>query len=185
MDISKNELRKQYRKKRNLLSETQRHTESERVCGKLLDSEQYRNADVVFCYVSYGSEFETSSLIEAAFLDNKIVAVPKMIGNEMIFCRVYPDSEYQPNCFGIMEPVDAVEVHPQDFISVLMVLPGLCFDEQNGRIGYGGGFYDRYIAKYKLNAKFSIVALALSCQYYSGNIPMEVHDVRPDLVIFP
>ena len=185
MNLTKSDLRKQYRCIRNEFSVSQRNMESKVICRKILNSEMYQNAEAVFCYVSFGSEFETASIIEAAFVDNKIIAVPKIIGNEMIFCSVYPDTEFVPNRYGIMEPVGADELSPEDFSCVLLILPGLCFDDENGRIGYGGGFYDRYVAKYKYNTDFFVVSPALSCQYCGVRIPMEEHDVRPDIVIFP
>lgn len=185
MELSKKELRKQYRHIRNAISEAKRSEESRILCEKLLETEEYKNAGAVFCYLSYGSEFETSYLIAVALSENKVVAVPKIVGDDMIFCRIFSDTEYLPNQFGIMEPVSSEEILPQAFASVLLILPGLCFDNRNGRVGYGGGYYDRYVAKHKADSKLSVAAPALSCQFYNGSIPMDKHDVRPDLVIFP
>lgn len=185
MMFTKHDLRQQYRRIRNEVPVSQRNAESEIVCRKLLTSEMYQNAEAVFCYVSFGSEFETASIIENALVDNKIVAVPKLIDGKMIFCRIHPGTEYIPNRFGIPEPADADELLPKEISTVLLVLPGMCFDDENGRVGYGGGFYDRYIEKHEQDTKFMIVAPALSCQYSHVKIPMEAHDIRPDIVIFP
>lgn len=183
--ITKKELRKQYREIRNSLSAIVRHNESKIVCQRLLMSSWYHDADAVFCYLSYGSEFETDRLIQQALTEDKIVAVPIIKECEMVFCRIYPDTEYRQNGYGIPEPIEEALVEPELFSSVLMILPGLCYDKNGGRIGYGGGYYDRYIAKHGSTAKFQTVSLALSCQYFDGCIPMEEHDVRPDEILYP
>ena len=185
MNITKSDLRQRYRRIRNTFPVSQRYEESAVVCRKLFDLEIYQNAEAVFSYVSFGSEFETASIIETAFIDSKIIAVPKIIGNEMVFCNVNTDTAFVPNRFGIMEPVNTSVLLPNEFSSVLLILPGMCFDDKNGRVGYGGGYYDRYVARYRQDTEFVIVAPALSCQYCCERIPMEEHDIRPDLVIFP
>ena len=183
--LTKPELRKQYREIRNRISEAVRNSESKRVCECILESRWYRDTDAVFCYLSYSTELETDHFICKALADGKIVAVPVIKENEMVFCRIYPDTEYRMNGYGISEPIKEDYVEPETFSLVLMILPGLCYDKYGGRIGYGGGYYDRYLAKHKDNAIFQTVSLALSCQYYDGRLPMEEHDIRPDAIIYP
>lgn len=183
--ITKRELRKQYREIRNRLSDKERKSESRMVCGMLIENAMYRTSGAVFCYLSYGSELETDSLIQRALSDSKVVAVPVIKGNEMVFCRIYSDTEYRLNGYGISEPVVEEIMEPETLASVLMILPGLCYDNFKGRIGYGGGYYDRYLAKHRSNARFQTVSLALSCQFFDGCIPMEEHDIRPDEIIYP
>jgi len=185
MPITKQELRKQYRVIRNNLSDVVRHSESVTVCEQLTKNRLYLEADAVFCYLSYDSEFETDRVIQKAFADGKTVAVPVIKGKDMLFCRIYPDTEYRLNGYGIFEPAEEELVEPEKFSSVLLILPGLCFDKNGGRIGYGGGYYDRYIAKHGKTSNFQTVSLALSCQFYDGVIPMEEHDIRPDLIYYP
>jgi len=185
LKTTKQELRKQYRVIRNALSDEVRRRESRNVCEQLTESCRYREADAVFCYVSYGSELETDLLIQKALSDGKNVAVPVIKGNEMIFSRISVDTEYRLNRYGIPEPVEEELAEPEKYTSVLMVLPGLCYDSYGGRIGYGGGYYDRYIAKHGNNPKLLTVSLALSCQFFDGCIPMEEHDIRPDEIIYP
>ena len=185
MTITKQELRKKYREIRNGITDVVRHNESKIICHRLTESSWYQETDVVFCYLSYGSELETNSLIQKALTDGKTVAVPVIKENEMIFCRIYQDTEYRQNAYGISEPLAEEIVEPELFDSVLLILPGLCYDKNGGRIGYGGGYYDRYISKHTSTAKFQTVSLALSCQFYDGYIPMEEHDIRPDKIIYP
>lgn len=184
MGITKQELRKQYRAIRNTFPVDARQRESRQVCEQLTDMQLYREVDAVLCYLSYGSEFETDSLIHKALDDGKTVAVPVIKGTDMIFCRIDSDTEYRQNGYGISEPVSEELVQPELFSSVLMILPGLCYDSEGGRIGYGGGYYDRYLAAHRTGTKLHVVSLALSCQYYDGSIPMEKHDVRPDMIIY-
>ena len=184
MEITKQELRKQYRAIRNAFPVDARQRESRQVCERLTDMRLYREADAVLCYLSYGSELETDCLIHKALNDRKTVAVPVIKGTEMVFCRIYPDTEYRRNGYGISEPVSEELVQPELFSSVLLILPGLCYDSEGGRIGYGGGYYDRYIAAHGAGTKLHVVSLALSCQFYDGNIPMEKHDIRPDEIIY-
>jgi len=185
MPITKQELRKQYRVIRNSLSDVVRHSESMTVCEQLTKNRLYLEADAVFSYLSYNSEFETDRLIQRAFADGKTVAVPVIKGKDMFFCRIYPDTEYQLNGYGISEPAEKEILEPEKFSSVLLILPGLCFDKNGGRIGYGGGYYDRYIAKHRKKSNIQTVSLALSCQFYDGRIPMEEHDIRPDFIYYP
>ena len=185
MPVTKRELRKKYREIRNGLSDVTRHSESKIVCERLTESCLYQETDAVFCYLSYGSELETDSLIQKALADGKTVAVPVIKKTEMIFCRIYPDTEYRLNGYGISEPAEEELVESENFSSVLLILPGLCYDKDSGRIGYGGGYYDRYIAKHGRRSNFQTVSLALSCQFYDGKIPMEEHDIRPDAIFYP
>ncbi len=185
MKHSKKELRQQYRQLRSEVLEEQRIRESITACEHLFRTDAYQSADVILTYLSYGSELRTESLIEQAFKDRKILAAPRIDGNEMVFLQMDSDTVYEKNRYGILEPVSGPEVLPEVYGKLLLILPGLCFDRRNGRIGYGGGFYDRYVSAHRIKSNIMIAALALSCQYYEGEIPMEPHDIRPDLVIFP
>lgn len=185
MTVTKQELRKLYRKIRNSLPESVRKTESETVCRSLIASEVYRQTEAVFCYLSYGSELETAELIQHALSNRKTVAVPKIQNNDMVFCKIDDKTKFCENQYGIAEPETADEVSPMLFQNVLLILPGLCYDNDGGRLGYGGGFYDKYIARYSNERRLYVVSLALSCQHYDKSINMEPHDVRPDLIIYP
>ena len=185
MKHSKEELRRIYRKLRSGLSQEQRSEESVASCERLMSMKVYQDADVILTYLSYGSELETDTLIKQAFKDKKILAAPRICGNEMTFLQLGPDTAYEKNEYGILEPVSGSEILPEVYKNLLLVLPGLCYDCSNGRIGYGGGFYDRYVSAHRKSPDMKIVALALSCQYCEDKIPMESHDIRPDFVVFP
>lgn len=185
MKHSKKKLRQRYRQIRSEVAKSQRIKESVAVCEHLFCTEAYQSAEVILSYLSYGSELRTETLLEQAFRDQKILAAPRINGNEMVFLQMDSDTVFEKNSYGILEPVSGQEILPETYGKVLLVLPGLCFDRKNGRIGYGGGFYDRYVSAHRTKSNIKIVALALSCQYFDGTIPMEAHDIRPDFVVFP
>ena len=185
MKVSKKELRQMYRKLRAELLPEQRNRESVEACERVISMEVYQRTDAILTYLSYGSELQTQTLINQALKDGKILAAPRINGNEMVFFQIVPDTRYEKNSYGIPEPVSGVEISPEMYEKSLLILPGLCYDDRNGRIGYGGGFYDRYVSAHRKGSNMKILALALSCQYYEGEIPMESHDISPDLVVYP
>lgn len=179
---------------------------------------EYREADVILAYVSYKSEVDTTMLIQQALQDEKNVFTPRVSGNEMEFWRITAMEDLREGYRGILEPVqsiifpdwigerhgipdtDAVIAQPEDCVQevckVLMWMPGAVFDTERHRIGYGGGFYDRYLnrmtgntddavrTRNNLAGQVSLVtaALAYSCQVLE-QIPYEEHDVKPDMLI--
>jgi len=185
MCMTKKELRNQYRKIRSELNREILVSESRNVCQQICTMDAYLNADAVFVYLSFGDELMTDEIIRTAFYNHKTVAVPKIVNNTMYFGMIQPETVYRNNRYGIAEPVELQIVVPEAFSHSLLILPGLCYDKNNGRIGYGGGYYDRYIAEHKECFGLTVISAALSCQYYSGVIPMETYDIRPDFVVYP
>ncbi len=169
------------------------------------DMPQYKAADAVLAYASYRSEVGTSQLIGQALADGKDVFVPKVAGNAMEFWRIASLHSLRPGYRGIPEPdetvsfpewIDAIwndrEQRNRTNLHVMMWMPGAVFDKDRHRVGYGGGFYDKYLEcletikrKYdKQTVCFSLTtaALAYRCQI-TDCIPYEPHDVRPDMII--
>ena len=112
----------------------------------LLSSAAYQKAQVIATYLSMPHEVSTAAFIEQAQLDGKRVLVPKTYGQgRMIFVN-YDKNRLQKSSFGLLEPTseEAVEQAEIDLIHV----PGVVFNSQGFRIGYGGGYYDRYLADY-------------------------------------
>ena len=114
---------------------------------RLLSSAAYQKAQVIATYLSMPHEVSTAAFIEQAQLDGKRVLVPKTYGQgRMIFVN-YDKNRLQKSSFGLLEPTseEAVEQAEIDLIHV----PGVVFNSQGFRIGYGGGYYDRYLADYE------------------------------------
>ena len=164
--------------------------------------EEYREAEAVLAYVSYKSEADTTALIQQALADGKYVFAPKVSGSEMEFWRISSLEDLLEGYRGILEPEQSISF--TDWISkhtgskVMMWMPGVAFDKERHRIGYGGGFYDRYLNRlaqrleqtdsmesprtHSESITLTTAALAYSCQVLE-QIPYEEHDVKPDLLI--
>lgn len=157
---------------------------------------EYREAEVILAYVSYKSEVDTTLLIEQALSDGKAVFAPKVAGREMEFWRITSLDDLQEGYKGIREPIQSISFSEWIKVcKVMMWMPGAVFDRERHRIGYGGGFYDRYLNRMAGNmdgaaqmrnhaehASFITAALAYSCQVLE-QIPYEEHDRKPDLII--
>lgn len=177
---TKKELRKKMRAKRDALTEAQVIEKSQKILKNLLGTTEYKNAKKIFCYVSFEKEVDTFSIIRQAFSDGKEVAVPRVNGNQMEFYKIRSVEELQPGYYGILEPVtDVIEKELEGII----IIPGLVFDMQCNRIGYGGGFYDRYLNAHTDHALIKI-ALAYEFQMVS-KIETEEHDQKMDRIVTP
>ena len=166
----------------------------------ILGMEEYRKADVILAYVSYRSEVDTTALIQQALADGKYVFAPRVSGNEMEFWKITEMEDLQEGYRGIREPVQSIAFPDwiKESCKVMMWMPGAAFDKERHRIGYGGGFYDRYLNRllrqseqtassdqaWTQSGRFMLItaALAYSCQVLE-QIPYEAHDIKPDLLV--
>lgn len=143
----------------------------------------YQKAKTLACYVSYGSEVDTHPLIARALADGKAVAVPYCVMKthemKMLTLSHFPD-DLKPGTMGILEPDPAIcpEMTP-DAIDLLIV-PGVGFTEGGERLGYGGGFYDRYLLRLRPDA--TRIALVPECLLFDA-LPTEDHDQRVPVII--
>ena len=107
----------------------------------------------------------------------KRIAAPKVIGSDMIFYEITSEQDLEPGYFGIREPREGLDVAGTD--SVFLVMPGVAFDRNRHRAGYGGGFYDRYLSTHPDLYK---AAVAFEFQMVE-EVPTEPTDMRPDSVM--
>ena len=177
---TKKELRKKMRSKRSELTKEQVNAESQKIVSRLLETTEYKNAKTVFSYISFEEEVDTFFLIEQALSNGKKVAVPRVSGKEMEFYHIKSFDELQPGYYGILEPITN-EIEKE--LEGILIVPGLAFDIEYNRMGYGGGFYDRYLNKH-LKHKLLKVALAYDFQIVSM-IETEEHDQKMDMMITP
>jgi 5-formyltetrahydrofolate cyclo-ligase len=160
---------------------------AEIIVNRYLDSEYFKKADIIFAYSSMKDEIPTERIVQTALKSGKKVALPKVIssvsdGAKMEFLLVDVNTLYINGVYGIMEPESGERVYPvggNDRIEIL--IPGLCFDLEKNRIGYGGGYYDRYLSQFD-REKFHITALAYEYQIFEV-IPSNEYDSKVDLVI--
>lgn len=140
----------------------------------------YRDNKVVYCYVSYNQEVHTWQFIREMLLENKIIAVPKIVNGEMIFCYIQGMDELAKGYQGIWEPV---RDEPACDDKALVIMPGLAFDRTGNRIGYGGGFYDRYLKEHDKGGYIK-AAVCFSFQL-ADHIDTEEYDKKADIIVTP
>ncbi len=165
--------------KRDLLSLEEIKVKSNIITKKLLASEEYKKSKTLFCFLSFGSEVDTTEILQDA-LKTKEVYVPYInkADDSMYPVLIKNLRDFTINKFGIGEPkFDEKAIVPQDFDFV--VVPGLAFDKNGWRIGYGKGYYDKFFKKYKGKNK-TAVAFALQLV---DKISFEKHDIPVDLII--
>lgn len=182
MDLqTKKEIRKYIIEKREVIEYSIRKEWDRIIFNKLVNNELYKNAKVIFTFVSYKSEVGTHQIIKHAIMDKKIICVPKIRSKEKgieIF-RINSMSELSVGYYGILEPLDnCPAVSSEDLDLILM--PGAAFDRQGGRVGYGMGYYDRFLT----NMKDCVDKIALAYDFQVlDRVPMEERDVRINGII--
>ncbi len=148
--MSKEQLRRELLRKRNELDIDLRHRESASIRNTLLSMSDYQNAKTVFVYVSYKSEVETNHIIDAMLKDGKRIAVPlcNVKTHTMQTVKLTDMSQLRCGAYGILEPdIKAGVVSPSEID--LAVVPAISFDRNGMRLGYGAGYYDRFLADFK------------------------------------
>lgn len=126
---------------------------SKSVCDRIINSNKYKEADVILSYMSIDGEIDLSILNDDAISKNKKVFIPKVLGKHHMEFYKYIKDKYIKGKFGILEPDNDDMFNPEDIsnqsINVLMIVPGVAYDGDNNRCGYGGGFYDNYLLRMK------------------------------------
>lgn len=142
---------------------------------------QYKKAKLLLCYVSTVIEVDTKGIIEDALRQGKRVAVPRCIDPEhsiMEFFYIHSLNDLSPGTFGVLEPDPCTSEKVTDFTNSLNIVPGLCFDYQGYRLGYGKGYYDRFLSSHP-GPRIGIV--------YSQFVKYKLHhgrfDVAMDLIV--
>ncbi|WP_125153813.1 5-formyltetrahydrofolate cyclo-ligase [Clostridium rectalis] len=179
--LDKKSLRKQVLEKRDALTYKERGYLDKEIFNKLIQSNFYKNSNCIFVFVSYKTEVDTHLIIKKALQDGKTVCVPKVISKEkgMVAVKIKDFSELLVSTYGILEPKICNNlVNPKEIDLVL--LPGAVFDGNGGRIGYGGGFYDRFLVNVKPSV--SKIGLAYKIQVVK-KVPMDELDIRIDGII--
>ena len=176
--MDKTSLRKQIREKKRAMTLREIETASEKLGALFLQSALYQNARTVYGYLPYNQEVRTTPMLEQALRDGKRVAVPKVYGDEMKFIYLTDLSKVETGYAGIPEPVEDEPV--ADDPTALVLMPGLAFDKEGHRIGYGGGFYDKFLAK---EPNHPTLALCYGFQMVS-ELPTEEFDIPVDEVLW-
>lgn len=179
--INKRSLRREFKELRRSMSRYDKRYADSEIARRFLESDVYAENDKLLCYISSEIEVDTYLIIERALSDGKQVYAPKcMSGNDMRFIRISSFNDLHKGAYGILEP-DDTEKDVQEYIggSALCVVPGLSFDISGGRLGYGMGFYDRFLSQ---NAQLYTVGLCYdSC--IMDSLPLEETDKRVTKII--
>lgn len=142
--MDKQALRKEIRAKKRAMAEEEIVRKSEELGRLFTASEAYKQAKTIYGYLPYNQEVRTVAMLKRALEDGKRVAVPKCYGDEMRFIYLDDLSKVEKGYCGIPEPIEDGPI--ADDPTALVLMPGLAFDPEGHRIGYGGGFYDKFLA---------------------------------------
>ena len=142
--MDKQALRKAIREQKRAMTPEQIQTASAELACKFYATDLYQKAKTIYGYLPYNQEVRTVPMLQQAIADGKQVAVPKVYGDEMKFILMEDLAAVEKGYAGIPEPVADEPVACDE--TALVLMPGLAFDPQGHRIGYGGGFYDKFLA---------------------------------------
>ena len=176
--MDKKELRRQIREMKRAMTEEQIVAASERLGELFLDCPQYKEANTIYGYLPYNQEVRTVPMLEQAMKDGKRVAVPKCYGEEMRFIYMDDLSKVEKGYANIPEPIADEPV--ADDQTALVLMPGMAFTKDGKRMGYGGGFYDKFLAA---EPNHPTVALCYSFQMVE-DLPTEDYDIPVDCVLW-
>lgn len=176
--MDKKALRRQIREKKQAMTPQQIEDASARLGEMFAASDAYKKAKTIYGYLPYNQEVRTVPMLERALRDGKKVAIPKVIGDDMKFIYMTDLTLVEKGYAGIPEPVaDGPEA---DDPTALVLMPGLAFDPAGHRVGYGGGFYDRFLAA---EPDHPTVALCYDFQMLP-NLETEDFDIPVDCVLW-
>ena len=176
--MDKKELRRTIRERKRAMTEEEIVSRSEKLGEQFIQSEAYKNAKTIYGYLPYNQEVRTVPMLEQAHKDGKRVAVPKVYGDEMRFLYLDDLTQIAKGYAGIPEPIADGPVADDE--TALVLMPGLAFDPAGHRIGYGGGFYDKFLA-----AEPNHPTLALCYEFQMlPKLETEEHDIPVDTVLW-
>lgn len=179
--MNKKEIRENALRIRNGFTRQQVSDSSEQILEKLFSHPWYGDCRTLFTYVSMDSEVQTCKLIERALSDGKRVCVPRVVPRQhMVAVPIRNlNSDLEKGYYNVLEPIAELPPVTQDKVD-LVIVPGLVFDREGYRIGYGGGYYDKYLRILSPHCRTIGLAFhALTTDW----IPREAHDQKVMLVI--
>lgn len=180
MDAEKSLLRAEGRSLRDRLSESFRTQASERILEFLLGCREYQCVRQIFLFCTLGSEPQTASWMERFWRDGKSVSCPRtQEKRRMDFYEIQRKEDLLPGRYGILEPAEACLGSIPD-ADTWILTPGLWFDDRGYRIGYGGGFYDRYMERFPMA---HYIGVGFACQRRSEGWPLGPFDRRLERLV--
>ena len=179
--MDKKEIRKNMISKRDNILKEAKEIMDKNIILKLKESEYYKKSKNIFIYLGFGSEIDTMSYIQEFINEGKHIFIPRtdIKTKKMEAVEITSLEGLKENKYGILEPDDSKEEFCKNNLD-LIILPGVAFDLVGKRIGYGGGYYDRYLEN--IDKKIIKVALIYDFQLLE-NVPAEEHDIKADYII--
>jgi len=184
MEINKSKLRRQILQLRDSLSPEEQKRAAFLITERILGHQWYYLSDVVIGFAGYGSEICTDEILQETLRSDKALYLPKIEGDEMYFYRVHDLSELEIGYKGIREPKgdsERYEYKADRADRILMLVPGVAFDMLRNRMGYGKGFYDRFLVD-KPELQLRTIGIGHKCQMVEA-VPCDEYDVKPYQVI--
>lgn len=180
---SRSQLRRQLRQARNQLTPAEQESAAHDLLKQLKDQAHAPLAELtpvskVALYLTNDGEISPHAICQWLWQHNIFTYLPSIHGETLVFAHYHPDSQWQKNQFGIAEPIDTAPLSGDDMDLVLMPLVG--FDLKGGRLGMGGGYYDKTFAKRSAR----LIGLAHDCQQVD-KLPIEDWDVPLDAIATP
>ena len=173
---AKKEIRKKIFAARKSCTDDEVEKWSRQLTERVTALPEFKDSSRVLAYADYNHEVMTGFIIEAAWKAGKEVAVPKVAGQDMVFYKLTDFDQLEKGYFGIPEPARGEIVQWDE---ALMIMPGVAFDRANHRVGYGGGFYDRFLEKHP---KIRRLAVAFDFQILD-EVPVEPTDISPEIIV--
>lgn len=177
-------LRKETLGRRDAVTRAERSSFSQTIVGEVLDLPAYQRAGTVLAYASFGTELETDRFLRRVLGDGKALLLPRVDRGKrrlVLFEIEDPESDLQPGVWGIREPRDGLGAPAEPDAVDFVLVPGVAFDRRGGRLGYGGGFYDRLISE-DLGSDAALISGAFEFQIVE-EVPKDQHDASVDLVL--
>lgn len=184
METNKKIIRKEVLQQRGELSDAERKKAAFLLAERILGHQWYYLSEYILGFVPYGSEIDVCEILQDALSKGKKLYLPKVEGDEMQFYHVEYLEDLTEGYKGILEPKGDTECFPyteEIADKTLMLMPGVAFDVLRNRIGYGKGYYDRYLQD-KDKLQLRTIAVGFQCQLVE-EIPAEELDIKPYQVI--
>jgi 5-formyltetrahydrofolate cyclo-ligase len=178
---SKKSIRRLIQERRDCMSAGLIKVKSTAIAEKFFCLHQYRISDTILAYYPFRSELDTRIIIKKSLVHGKKIALPRVNTKKMEFFYIKNLSEdLETGSYGIMEPIPSIceRAFPEDID--IVIVPGVGFDSGMNRLGYGGGFYDRFLKE--LPGQASKISLAFDIQVME-HIPVSEHDMKVDIII--
>ena len=180
----KKKIRKEILVKRASIPSEKRRLADMFIADRIIGHQWFYRAQVVLGFVNYDSEISTKEILEETLSKGKKLFLPKIVGDVMIFYLVESLDDLTEGYKGIPEPKGDTQVFDYECYKdsrMLILVPGVAFDIYGNRMGYGKGFYDRFLADKELLQTYSI-AIGYKCQQVEI-LPVDKHDIKPYQVI--